>query len=115
MRIRYPILAAALAIFAHALCSAMSATDYVKVRDEEGLRLYVNGVGTGYMWANASLVEDGKPPLFCQPIGLPPANFLEVVDRKLDAMRKSNTFKESTTIELALLYGLKDAFPCRKQ
>ncbi len=93
----------------------MPATEYERVRNEDGLKLYVNGVGTGYMWANASLVEDGKPPLFCQPVGLPPADFLELIDRKLNAMRRSNSFKESTTIELALLYGLKDVFPCTRK
>lgn len=115
MRIFTKLIAVAIIAMIQASCFAMTASDYTKTRDEEGLRLYINGVGTGYMWANASLVEFKKDPIFCQPVGLPPSSFMDVIDRKLLAMRQNKTFTDSTNVELALLYGLKDSFPCARK
>jgi hypothetical protein len=107
------LMASSLFILAQTPGIAMSIADYLKVKDDQGGKLYINGVGEGYMWANSTLVEGKQRPLFCQLAGIRPTSFQDVIEHELAAMRANGTYKESTTVELVLLYGLKDAFPCK--
>jgi hypothetical protein len=76
----------------------------------EEFKIYITGVGEGLQWANTELVNQGKPPIFCQP-----EHFTLRTENLLDALNKILTkirWPDDNPIEPALLRGLQEAFPC---
>lgn len=80
------------------------------------LSLYLLGVGEGFKWANASLIQRKESPLFCAPpiLGLTAANYLIVIDRELE-LRRDSYARTDIPIEFILLYGLQQQLPCPPQ
>jgi len=97
--------------------AAMPFKDYVQFNsvDRESLNIYINGVGTGFSWANAMLNEPGSPKLYCQPpnLSLGTNNYVAILESQIIELKKAGILKEDTPIELILLLGLKKTFPCK--
>jgi len=94
---------------------AMSVGDYVRQRDSDNVatfrqtKIYLTGVGAGYIWANDVLSQNKAHLLYCQP---PPIkadiDFSKIVDDEIGQPYVTNDYP----IELLLLAGLKRLYPC---
>ena len=90
------------------------AKDYSRVRKAEWFKVYVDGVGRGYTWANVELKSEGRTPLFCQPakLILEAESFLTILDRMMSSNADGRGIPMDIPIELLLLTGLRETFPC---
>lgn len=72
---------------------------------------YVNGMGNGFLAANAMLERDSKTLLYCQPqkLGIAPEQYISMVGDKISKNPKFG----SITFEHVLLLSLQETFPCR--
>ena len=76
------------------------------------LNMYINGIGNGFSWANAELINSTGRPLFCQPDGL-----VLTVDQEVDIVsRYIKRIPANGKFDLGgvMLAALRDAFPCPK-
>ena len=95
--------------------SAMTATQYKKNKTNEKkwplTEVYLNGVGVGASLAASVLIQQGRPPLFCQPeeIVLNNKNYIKLID----ALLAKNEIPDETQVEMVLLLALITAFPCQ--
>jgi hypothetical protein len=89
--------------------------------DEGLLLLYLEGIGTGFLTANAELE---KSPLYCQPdIALIGENYKLILDDELKDMARNTdahvtipvTGLKDVPIAMVLLYGLQRKFPCPRK
>ncbi|MGJ5022320.1 Rap1a/Tai family immunity protein [Bradyrhizobium oligotrophicum] len=72
---------------------------------------YLNGIETGLGWANASLIADNKPALFCVP-----EKIALTVHQQVDVMKKfirSSPEFATRTAGQTMLFAFQEAFPCR--
>jgi hypothetical protein len=78
-------------------------------------RTFVNGLGSGMEWANATATLK-KAPLFCQPahLALTEENYIDILNAQIDKRAKVKTAAEleNEQIEMLLLFGLEETFPC---
>jgi hypothetical protein len=78
---------------------------------------YIMGLGEGIGWANAA--AGSKAPLYCQPpkLGIGAETFLNIIDRKIEALSKTMTAEQldKTFIGLLLMKGLRETFPCESK
>jgi hypothetical protein len=106
------ILGAALAAFS---LTAMGGVDVGKYKsmshEDQGLRLYISGISTGFLWANAALMSDHQPALFCQPASL--MMNVENDIAMLDAQIANGKEQSDSPIGMVLLIAYKATFPCR--
>ncbi len=88
--------------------------EYRAMKHTETFREYITGVGRGIYWANMHLQQTGKSPIYCQPLklSLSGENYLNILDRY--AEQNKDKIKPGAFIELLLLEGLIDTFPCTK-
>lgn len=76
--------------------------------------MYILGLGRGYSWAN-----NEKEKLFCPPesLDLNQENYVSILNRTIEVIKKHPYDYEKETkkwpIELLLLLGLKETFPCK--
>ncbi len=102
-------------ICAYSGACAMSVEEYVRQRDSANVatfrqtKIYLTGVGAGYIWANEALTQSKLHPLYCQP---PPikadTDFSKIVDDEIGQPYVTTDYP----IELLLLAGLKRLYPC---
>jgi hypothetical protein len=90
-------------------------TNYNDVKNNDEFIIFVNGVGEGLAVANAKLRSNNQNMLYCAPtkLVLKSANYMDILNREI----KRNYHKYKATnahIELILLYGLENTFPCQK-
>ena len=97
--------------FYGSLSAQVKAKDYKNLRDTQDFQLYLKGVGSGLDWANAELMGRHQVPLYCLPPSfvLTTENLLQTIDVLLPTVTHLNL-----SIELVLLKGLINTFPCRK-
>jgi len=78
--------------------------------DQQVFKIYLNGVGNGFMFANARLELKGKPTLYCQPGGLTlnSGNYISLIE----GVASRDDLPPSLDIEVMLLIGLEREFPC---
>jgi len=91
--------------------------EYRSMKHTDMFKEYITGLGVGFYWANMHLDQSGKPPLYCQPVklSLSGENYLNILDRYIEQNKDSkDKLKPGTFIELLLLQGLIDTFPCAK-
>ena len=71
-------------------------------------RIYIDGLGTGYSWANTVLAAGKRKMLFCQPenLALETDNYVRILN---DGIKISG----SGFIELTLINQLIRTFPCK--
>jgi hypothetical protein len=89
--------------------------DYALIKDATWFKTYINGVGVGYAWSNTLLGHQKRAPLYCEPAKVPiqGSDYLELLDKKIaSAIKMGRPFSDSTPVELILLDGLVEAYPC---
>jgi hypothetical protein len=77
--------------------------------------MYIKGVGMGYACANVDNKINGLPPLYCPPVnlGVTVENYLDIIDRYIERHKNIKGENPESFIELLLLKGLKETFPCK--
>jgi hypothetical protein len=82
----------------------------------ESIETYIDGVGSGFLWANTALQADNKEPLFCNPdLTLNEDNYLALLDRQIkDGTPTKASWRDDDSIEIILLRALQRTFPCKK-
>lgn len=82
------------------------------------LDTYILGVGTGYGWASSQMSADYKLSLYCPPEKLPitPEMYRDILDNEIKKPSPEGRppYPYDTPIEIILLIGLKNMFPCKK-
>jgi hypothetical protein len=82
------------------------------------VKLYVQGLGDGIIWANSEVETQMSKHLFCQPtkLALTQSNYLNILDRQIEYSKTLFTEAEleKAPIGFFLLKGLVDTFPCPK-
>ncbi len=79
------------------------------------IKIYIDGVGAGFSWANAELERTGRPPLYCDPIKMPlqAENYLQILQ---DYIQKNKELIErcgsDCPVEMLLLHGLIETLSC---
>ena len=81
-------------------------TEYQKA----GLGDYIHGVGVGISWTKLYASK-----LFCPPenLAVTRENYLQILKARIDKIRGNEQFYENTYVELELINGLIDTFPCK--
>jgi len=77
----------------------------------------LNGTESGFLWANTELASEGRKKLYCQPGGLKLnlQTIKDILEEKVKNLLKLGWSLEEVDdfpIQLILLEGLKDTFPC---
>ena len=74
--------------------------------------VHIGGVGYGYSWANTALGGRGDTPFYCVPekLVLNNRHYIEIIDREI--LRTEEPYSPDYPIELILLLGLINTFPC---
>lgn len=85
---------------------------YLKTKETAQLKTYIDGLASGYMWANGTLTNRKQPLLYCQPgnLSLGIKNYIDIIDREFQDNKKGYSLDDN--VELILLIGLQKTFPC---
>ena len=77
-------------------------------KNPEVYKIYIDGLGTGYSWANTRLEAGKRKKFFCQPenLVLEADNYVRILN---DGIKTADT----GLIELTLLNQLTRTFPCK--
>ena len=88
--------------------------DYDNLKDVGWFRTYITGVGVGTTWANTELQSRGQPPLYCLPgkLVLETQNYMRILQGSIE--KHKDIIKLDTPVEMLLLEGLMETFPCKK-
>ncbi len=95
--------------------SALSIGEYLRQRDSSNTasfkltQIYLTGVVSGYIWANANNAAKKIPLLFCQP---PPVTANIEIVKMLDEELGQINVTDDYPAELVLLQALVRAYPC---
>jgi hypothetical protein len=91
--------------------SFISVKDYHDYKDQELFKIYISGVGEGFLMMNSYLRSYEKPPIYCQPgkLVMNADNYINIIESEI-----KRGAKQDSIIELLLLYGLIKTFPCGK-
>jgi len=89
--------------------------EYEKVKDSTAFKMYIEGVGIGYSWAN-NAIEPKQYQLFCPPptLELQEKNYVNILKRELAENKVWISSATNYPVELILLKGLQRTFPCKK-
>ncbi|WP_139223648.1 hypothetical protein [Methylocapsa palsarum] len=91
----------------------MTVSEFIKLLNGKNriqALLYINGIGTGYIFANSKQKSESRPMLFCQPnnLALGPEQYINFVQT---AVQRAPTLRNES-LGMVLLFELADAFPC---
>lgn len=79
-------------------------------------KVYIQGIGDGFTWANAILQKNGKTPLYCQPVklGLGKDNYVAMIDEQIKALSAGVPEAQLNEFDVGLLLldALREDFPC---
>lgn|SRR5215831_14119807 len=86
--------------------------DYARLKDTQEFKIFLQGIGNGYLGANADLFVRGLPLLYCQPegLGLGPDNYEDILQKEI---KRKKHVEPDTLVTILLLSGLKNTFPCK--
>ena len=87
--------------------------DYDRIKSTPEFNHYLEGLGRGYTWANSRMQLNDSKPLFCPPSKLPItlSNYSQILEKEA-ADSNPIELHPDTPIELLLLDGLINTFPC---
>lgn len=85
-------------------------------KDNPAIKMYIIGLGHGFGWANAVLLQQKKEPLYCEPAGegLAYEDLTYILDREIETLEKAGKLKPNNPIGGILLYGLTKQFACQQ-
>ena len=112
--------AALLTFMASPAWADVPVTEYKKLRAigplSDTIKLYITGVGDGYVGANIELKVRGLPRLYCQAsVRLNGDNYVSMIDAEIERWEKDvGAYPPGVDIGLVLLEALKNTFPCKK-
>lgn len=81
------------------------------------MKTYVEGLGKGFVYANVVMKIETNQSLFCIPekLVLERENFIRILDDEIKRYEVvSFDEAQKSPIEINLLSGLKNTFPCKK-
>lgn len=100
----------------------MLVKDFLKHRQDPKMKgfneIYLTGVGNAFGIANIELEFSGRKSFYCPPDNrsLHATDYIEIIDRKIAAYRKDPRHStgeiDNLFVEMVLLDGLKENFPC---
>lgn len=110
------------AVIAMAFASAASAEITLKQfedakaaggHDWELVKIYFNGAGNAYKYANLTTQAEHKISLYCPPrnLAVTGQNYLDIIETEI--VRASPKFSDDFPIDTLLLHGLAFTFPCK--
>lgn len=110
------LLCLALFLSLSAEAKRMSLADFQKGKDQAVMIYYINGVGQGYLYANAYLLSEGRPPIYCQPMGLTLIgfNYLLLLESEIKNPSIAGAYPDDTPVEAILLNALLKNFQCNR-
>jgi hypothetical protein len=81
------------------------------------IRDYVEGLGTGYVWANAYQIARKRPPIFCssqlKPRG---GDYVALLDEQITRHTGVRTpYAADTALAMILLDALVKEYPCKDE
>ena len=93
--------------------SEITVKQFREIKSETVFKTYIDGVGRGFLWANAYLNHDGKSPLYCQSgtLALNADNYIQLLMGYIN--KEEHAVKDDAVVEMLLLSALQEAFPCR--
>lgn len=97
--------------------SAVEVGNFDEIKGSEYFRAYIEGVGHGFLWANAELqVNKRQTLLFCVPpsLGLTTDNYVGLIEAEIRDSKANGGINGKAPVELVLMGALKKTFPCRK-
>ena len=91
----------------------MKSQDYVVLKGTPEFQIFLNAATNSYMYANVDLQKRHLPLLYCQPPKkiISNAEYQNILEASMTVKGRD---KPNLPVELILLFGLKDAFPCHK-
>jgi hypothetical protein len=104
------------AVIANLAFADIMAKDWDRFKNDKAIILYVNGVAKGLFWTNIIAGDklNQKIKLLCLPenMTLNSDNVVSIIDSQITQLRKTKGSLD-TPIEMLLIDGLMDAFPCK--
>jgi hypothetical protein len=104
----------------HSVANAITVEEYeeIKILSVEIAETYMHGVIEGIDFANL-YIENENCKIYCLPpkLTLNTRNAMDILENKIDEYRKNKVFGDDlkkAPIELLLLKGLEETFPCKK-
>lgn len=96
--------------------AAVDVGTLAQFRESDQFKAYLDGVGNGWLWANARLDAKKQPRLFCVPTNLflRAENYIGLADSKIKSARAQGELNDRYPIELIILMALEEAYPCQK-
>jgi hypothetical protein len=90
---------------------SVTVQEFEKVAETEEFQVHIAGVAEGFGWANTVLDMRKQQRLYCAPakLALHAANHIDIIRQKI----KKITYTPDTPVELVLLAGLAETFPCQ--
>jgi len=91
--------------------------DYKQLKENDAMKIYVEGLGKGFVYANVVMKKETNKSLFCKPekLVLERDNLIRILDDEIKRQEIDRFDKtQEAPIELILLFGLKNTFPCMK-
>lgn len=81
------------------------------------IRDYVDGLGTGFAWANAYQLARKRPPIFCSPALEPRGgDYVALLDGQIAHHTGVHSpYAADTTLAMILLDALVNEFPCKDE
>ncbi|MDE2294405.1 MAG: hypothetical protein KGL36_02990 [Gammaproteobacteria bacterium] len=78
------------------------------------IRNYVDGLGTGFVWANAYELARKRPAIFCSPQLKPGGDYVAMLDGQITHHPGVRApYAADTTLAMILLDALVNEFPCK--
>ncbi|RYY74604.1 MAG: hypothetical protein EOO52_13650 [Gammaproteobacteria bacterium] len=97
---------------ASSFTNGMTIAEYQKLRTKDKVfsEVYIKGISDGFMYANASQLNDKMPQLFCLPgnVDFNVYNYVSILD---SSIRKYPDYTQEDVAALLLL-ELQSKFPC---
>jgi hypothetical protein len=94
-----------------------SVKEYKQLKENDVMKTYIEGLGRGFVWANVVMKKETNKSLFCSPekLALGKDNFIRILDDEIKRQEIDGFIKtQEASIEMVLLFGLKNTFPCMK-
>jgi len=113
---RFLLILSMFSVSATSFAQTITLSSFQSTKDHPVVVSYISGVGAGYVYANALLMSEGNPLIFCQPMGLAliGKNYIQLIESEAKRPSVAKPYPGDTVVEVVLLNALRANFPCRK-